>query len=553
MLFINVKVFAYVPSESPEIAGIVFEHNNEVFKTGDTFFVKLKINNVDSKVYNKCQVEFCNSSIPNEYFYFYVYCVYDDASGFYIGQSVPLDKEKNAEVKYRPGRVFLNSDEQGLKFVGSFSSSSGISFTYSDNCFSGLHIGGTATCKRRAICNVCGSSYGSLATNHNEVSDEAVSATCTKTGLTEGKHCSVCNKVLVAQEIVKANGHTIVIDKAVEATETSTGLTEGSHCSVCNSVLIAQKIIPMLEKKPTTTHQGGVTNLGNPAEDKVVKTEAVKVSKVSYTVTTTASGVMAAEYKAPAKKTETSVIIPDTIKVNGKTVKVTSIATNAFKKNTKLKKVVIGKNVQKIGENAFYGCTRLATVTFKSPALTMIDAKAFYGCKVLKKVTVPNSVTEIGSGAFAKCTKLKTVTLGKNLITIGSSAFSSCQTLTKIVIPAKVTKIGGSAFSGCIKLKTVSLGANVVSIGDKAFYKCTVLSKLTIPAKVENIGKQAFYGSKKLKSLTIKTTKLTSKSIGKDAFKGIYSKPTVSVPKSKLNDYKSMLVAKGMPKKAKIK
>ena len=74
--------------------------------------------------------------------------------------------------------------------------------------------------------------------------DVAVAATCTTTGLTEGKHCSVCHEVLVAQTEVKALGHTEVIDEAVPATCTVTGLTEGKHCSVCHEVLVAQTEIP---------------------------------------------------------------------------------------------------------------------------------------------------------------------------------------------------------------------------------------------------------------------------------------------------------------------
>ena len=77
------------------------------------------------------------------------------------------------------------------------------------------------------------------ALGHTVVIDEAVAPTCATAGKTEGKHCSVCNKVLVAQEEVDALGHTAgeaVAEKAVAPTCT----TDGSHdevvyCSVCNA------------------------------------------------------------------------------------------------------------------------------------------------------------------------------------------------------------------------------------------------------------------------------------------------------------------------------
>ena len=112
----------------------------------------------------------------------------------------------------------------------------------------GHTAGEGATCTTAQTCTVCGTKLNE-ALGHTEVVDAAKAPTCTETGLTEGKHCSVCGEVLVAQETVDALGHTEVVDKAVAATCTETGLTEGKHCSVCNTVLVDQTVVPKLGHK----------------------------------------------------------------------------------------------------------------------------------------------------------------------------------------------------------------------------------------------------------------------------------------------------------------
>ena len=84
------------------------------------------------------------------------------------------------------------------------------------------------------------------ATGHKVVVDQGKKATCTEDGLTEGKHCSVCNEVIKKQEVIPATGHKVVVDQAKEATCTNTGLTEGIHCSICNKIIKKQEIIPAL-------------------------------------------------------------------------------------------------------------------------------------------------------------------------------------------------------------------------------------------------------------------------------------------------------------------
>ena len=55
--------------------------------------------------------------------------------------------------------------------------------------------------------------------------------------------------------------HTIVVDVAVPATRTETGLTEGSHCSVCGKVIVAQEIIPMLNATAVTETAANAVNI----------------------------------------------------------------------------------------------------------------------------------------------------------------------------------------------------------------------------------------------------------------------------------------------------
>lgn len=87
------------------------------------------------------------------------------------------------------------------------------------------------------VCNNCGARFTDSAvpaTGHTEVIDEAVEATCAAAGLTEGKHCSVCNAVLVAQQPV-TKPHTMgdwVIDAYPTATE---GGSKHRECAECGA------------------------------------------------------------------------------------------------------------------------------------------------------------------------------------------------------------------------------------------------------------------------------------------------------------------------------
>ena len=93
-------------------------------------------------------------------------------------------------------------------------------------------------------CSACGDAYTEVHHNYSEWKTTE-KATCTESG-TKVHICTVCGEEETIE--IPATGHTEVVDEAVEATCIKTGLTEGKHCSVCNTVIRAQEVVPATGK-----------------------------------------------------------------------------------------------------------------------------------------------------------------------------------------------------------------------------------------------------------------------------------------------------------------
>ncbi len=222
------------------------------------------------------------------------------------------------------------------------------------------------------------------------------------------------------------------------------------------------------------------------------------------------------------------------------------------------KKIVLGANVETIGNAAFREQRHLEEVVFNNKLKTICN-NAFFNNQVLATINLPDSLEEIQSEAFAGNMVVTNIHLGSGLKTIGDGAFSICSQLENVNIPASVENIGANPFSGISKAYNLDLDSNnthftydgralynkektklitfvgggsytvpegVEIIGESAF-NTSLVTKVNLPNSLKNIERRAFFACFKLADVLM-GTKLET--VGTEAFRGCALLSTIAFP-----------------------
>ena len=390
--------------------------------------------------------------------------------------------------------------------------------------------------------------------SHTEVITPAVNATCTQKGLTEGKHCSVCGTVIVAQTEIPMNTHSFddeydsdcnicgyvrdvecahsetEIVPGCAATCTETGLTDGEKCKKCGEIIVSQSIIPV------KAHTEVI--------DAAVEASCTQTGLTEGKHCSVCGAVIVAQTVIPAKgHTESAWVIDKQATIDEQGLRHKYCTNCGTKLAEEYYSLVASSGLQfaLISDGESYYVSGIGSCSdtdviipkfYKGLPVTSIGDWAFSDCTSLTSVTIPDSVTNIGNGAFYGCTSLTSVTIPDSVTSIGEYAFRNCTSLTSVTIGDSVTSIGYRAFYGCtslqyneydnalylgnennpyhalIKAKSTSvtsceIHSNTKLIADYAFYNCTSLTSVTIPDSVTSIGNYAFFDCTSLTSVTI--------------------------------------------------
>ncbi len=171
----------------------------------------------------------------------------------------------------------------------------------------------------------------------------------------------------------------------------------------------------------------------------------------SITIPNSVTGIW--EYAFEGCTGLTSISIPSSV---------TDIWVLAFGGCTGLTSITIPNGVTRIGSTAFSGCTGLTSITVgeENPiyyskgncVIAKENDALILGCNTS---VIPAGVTSIGDEAFYNCTGLTSITIPDSVTSIGTNAFSNCTGLVSVVIPDSVTSIGGGAFFLCAGLTDI--------------------------------------------------------------------------------------------------
>ena len=236
----------------------------------------------------------------------------------------------------------------------------------------------TKTGVKQYTCTICSETKTEeiAALGHDYSSDWTIdtAAACETVG-SKSHHCTRCDSKKDITEIPASGKHTWnngVITKPATIAEEGIKTYTCTVCGVTRTETITKLPMPTATPVPTATPTPAITSAPTvtPTPSVSVGTKIVdKKTGSIYKITSSSSSSRTVAFVG--NKVKASVTIPTSIKIKGATYKVTEISASAFKNNRKLKKVVIGQNIVKIGKNAFYGCKNLTSITIKSSRLTL--------------------------------------------------------------------------------------------------------------------------------------------------------------------------------------
>ena len=222
---------------------------------------------------------------------------------------------------------------------------------------------------------------------------------------------------------------------------------------------------------------GGALTLGTAFADTAatVEIDDLKYSLNSADYTATVLGLSSAGATNANNSENFALTIPATIISGDKTYNVTAIGVCAFKAYSSSPDAYTKGNAQ------------ITSVKFEGSNLKTIGEEAFYACSNIKTISIPASVTTIEEYAFIQCTGLTSITFAENsaLTTIEGYAFADCSGLKSIIFAenSALTKIGTQAFRDCTSLSEISLPKTVETIDSQAFWECTA-KKITFEGAI---------------------------------------------------------------------
>ena len=168
-----------------------------------------------------------------------------------------------------------------------------------------------------------------------------------------------------------------------------------------------------------------------------------------------------------------------------------TIGFESFRDCKAVRSVAVPESVESIGGGAFYCCSGLRSVDYRTPC-GEIPERTFGYCDI--RVAEFGGISKVGRWAFNNCVNLESMTFSGGLAVLGDGAFEGCRFLFSVNLGESLESIGARAFSDCVSLSSVDLPGTLRSIGADAFLHCRTLADARFHGEMPEMPDGVFEG-----------------------------------------------------------
>lgn len=206
-------------------------------------------------------------------------------------------------------------------------------------------------------------------------------------------------------------------------------------------------------------------------------------------------------------------VLPETVTYNKQVYTVVEIGDKAFQSATELKAIEFNESLRKIGDYAFDGCGKLEMNELViGGKIASIGFESFNNCVKVKKFVLGKQLEKIGNSSFSRNPGAVVLEEGNpNFVMENGMLFVKDKSelvytspfIETVNFPKELRVIRPYSMHSLQHIESIDIPEGVIAIGDRAMDMANALKSLSLPASLAEFGKSVLAGDTELETIKV--------------------------------------------------